>query len=160
MADGADRSEARRARDAGKGAVAVEARRTVEGQALIVFLPEGDRALLEGGRALGDLSDGELADLRRIATPLTPTEAVFRAPDGRHWLAQATGPAWSPEAAPGTLGTRFTSLEGPYERFDAAGTPLTVPPADPDRRERELLAMWRTGQGRSGGGAGADEPGS
>jgi hypothetical protein len=158
MADGTDRPEPRRARDAGAGFVAVEARRTAAGQALIVFLPGGDRALLEGGRALSDLSDGELADLRRIALPLTPTEAVFRAPDGRHWLAQATGPAWSPEAAPGILGTRFTSLEGPYERFDAAGTPLTVPPADPDRREHELLALWRTGDGRSGGGTGEEGP--
>lgn len=149
MADGADRPRARRDGAAGAGEEAVEAWRTADGLTLVVFLPSGERALLEG-RALADLPEEELRELRGRAVPLTPTEAVYRAPDGRRWLAQATGPAWAPDAASGVLGTRFTSLDGAHERFDVAGTPLTAPPGDPDRRERELAALWRVGVGLGG----------
>jgi hypothetical protein len=159
MADRKAHSGGRRPRETGSGEEAVEAWRTAEGHGLIVFLPGGDRALLEDARGLADLSDGEVAELRERAVPLTLTEAVFAAPDGRRWLAQATGPAWSSEAAPGILGTRFTSLEGRYERFDAAGTPLTVPAVDSTRRERELLSLWRTGGGAHSEGAPPEESG-
>lgn len=159
MADRKAHSGGRRPRETGSGEEAVQAWRTAEGHGLILFLPGGERALLEDDRDLADLSDGELAELRERAVPLTPTEAVFAAPDGRRWLAQATGPAWSNEAAPGILGTRFTSLEGTYERFDAAGTPLTVPAVDATRRQRELLSLWRAGGGGQPEGPPAEEPG-
>ncbi len=147
MGDGTISGPRRRARAVSGGEEAVEAWRTARGQALVVFLPGGERALLDDARSLDELTDAEVAELRARAVPLTPTEAVFRSPDGRRWLAQATGPAWSGDATPAILGTRFTSLQGPTERFDAAGTPLTVPPVDASRRERELLALWRAGRG-------------
>lgn len=141
---------------------AVEAWRAEDGLALVVFLPGGQRALLEGGRSLGSLSDEDLAGLRERAAALTPTEAVFTAADGRRWLAQATGPAWAAEASPGLLGTRFTSLDGPHERFDVVGTVLTPPGReDADRLARGLETLLRVGRGPApqAGPTGGREPG-
>ncbi|MFO7587000.1 MAG: hypothetical protein R6X22_02915 [Gemmatimonadota bacterium] len=147
MAEASGKGKAGRPRRPLGAGEAVEAWRAGPGLALVVFLPDGERAPLEDGRSLASMSDGELAELRKRATPLTATEAILVAPDGRRWLAQATGPAWAADAAPGILGTRFTSLDGALERFEVAGTPLSTSMRDHGGGlERALGALWRAGR--------------
>ena len=96
------------------------------------------RAPLEPGRRLEDLSDADLADRLGEGAPLTETEARFRAPDDRLWLAQSIGPVWADEEpAEGSTGLLFTSLEGEHLR-------LTGPGGHPGEMAGEELAeLWR-----------------
>lgn len=97
------------------------------------------RALLEPGRALADLSDGELRERLEEGAPLTDTERRFRAPDGRLWLAQSIGPVWAADEDPaeGSTGLLLTSLEGPHERLRAPGAHAG------QLEEDELADLWR-----------------
>ena len=118
------------------------------------------RALLEPGRALADLSDGELRERLEGGAPLTDTERRFRAPDGRLWLAQSIGPVWADEdPAEGATGLLLTSLEGPHERLRAPGAHAS------EMEEDELADLWRAADtagddGDHGGGDADGDEGS
>jgi hypothetical protein len=66
-------------------------------------------------------------------------------------LAQAVGPVWASVAgAEGLAATRFTSLDGPFESFQAPGSPL-----QPDRPEHldvdaALTEIWTLAPGKRG----------
>ena len=116
------------------------------------------RAPLEPGRALPDLSDGDLRERVEDGAPLTTTERRFRAPDGRLWLAQSIGPVWADEdPAEGSTGLLLTSLEGPHERLRAPGAHAG------EMEEGELADLWRRAgaEGDDGdGGDGGDDGGT
>ena len=117
---------------------------TGRGSRLVLSFPGPRRMLLEPGRRIADLASDELALELAAASSLTPTEAVFTAPDGRRWLAQAVGPAWAgSEAAAGLVGTMFTSIDGRYERFEVRGSPLRCGDEEPERVRAELQELWR-----------------
>lgn len=117
---------------------------TRRGSRLVLSFPGPRRMLLEPGHRIADLAGDGLATELAAACGLTATEAVFTAPDGRRWLAQAVGPAWAgSEAAAGLLGTMFTSVDGKYERFEVRGSPLRSGDEDPERVDAELQELWR-----------------
>lgn len=119
----------------GRAYVALEAWRGGSGEGLCYFVQldgpggepveedDGDlRAPLGPDEDLRVLSEDRLAELLEGATPLTVTERRFRAPDGRLWLAQSVGPVWAEDGvAEGITGVKFTSLQGPLDRVEAAG---------------------------------------
>lgn len=111
------------------------------------------RALLEPGRDLADLSDGDLRERVEEGAPLTETERRFRAPDGRLWLAQSIGPVWAEEdPAEGSTGLLLTSLEGAHERLRAPGSHGGEPMG-----EDELADQWRRAGADGGDDAGGGE---
>lgn len=112
------------------------------------------RALLEPGRDLADLSDGELRERVEDGAPLTGTERRFRAPDGRLWLAQSIGPVWADEdPAEGSTGLLLTSLERAHERLRAPGANAG------ELGDDELAGLWRRAgnDGDDGGDGGSDD---
>ena len=121
-----------------------EVRVTSRGSTLVLSFPGLRRVLLDPGRRIAELADDELATELAAACGLTATEAVFTAPDGRRWLAQAVGPVWAgSEAATGLVGTMFTSIDGRFERFEVCGSPLRSGDEDPERVRAELQELWR-----------------
>jgi len=122
----------------------VELRITREGTRLVLVLPGARRMALAPGRGIEHLSIADLSTGLAGAVGLTGTEAVFTAPDGRRWLAQAVGPVWAgSEAAEGLVGTMFTSIDGRFERFEVGGSPLRPDREDPERVRAELEDLWR-----------------
>ncbi len=103
---------------AGEEHRAFEAWRSPSGHTLVLFEPDRVRAALAPTRRLEELDEEDLRSLLALAAPLTLTESVLEAPDGRFWLAQDSGPVWAAEGrgAAGRLGVVLTSLTGPFER--------------------------------------------
>lgn len=125
----------------------LEAWRTSRGTKLVLVFPGPRRILVAEDRELTRMEVEELRIALEGASGLTATEACFDAPDGRRWLAQAVGPVWAgSEGAEGLAGTLFTSIDGPFERFESRGSPLR-----PDRGsgvpvDADLAEIWRTGR--------------
>lgn len=143
-----DRAVVRREVD-GEGLELAEILITSRGWSLVMAFPGARRLLLGPGRRISELTSAELATELAGACRLTGTEAVFAAPDGRRWLAQAVGPVWAgSEAAEGLVGTMFTSIDGGYERFEVQGSPLRPGSEDAVRLQGELRELW-TGDRRS-----------
>jgi hypothetical protein len=129
----------------------IEAWRTSRGTRLVLVFPGPVRFALEPGLDLDSLDRVVLGGLLGAAVGLTATEAAFRAPDGRRWLAQAVGPVWAGSAgAEGVVATRFTSLDGPFERFLTTGSPL-LPGREGAEIESELMELWALGRERLDG---------
>lgn len=129
----------------------IEAWRTSRGTKLIVVLPGPARFALDAGKDLDLLDASGLSAYLESAVDLTGSEAIFGAPDGRRWLAQAVGPVWAPTVgAEGLVATRFTSLDGPFESFQAPGSPLR--PDRPDHLDLDaaLSELWTLAPGNRG----------
>jgi hypothetical protein len=126
----------------------IEAWRTSRGTRLVLVFPGPERFALEPGLDLDSLDRVALDGLLGSAVGLTATEAAFRAPDGRRWLAQAVGPVWAGSAgAEGIVSTRFTSLDGPLDRFQSMGSPL-LPGREGADLESDLIDLWNLGRER------------
>jgi hypothetical protein len=126
----------------------IEAWRTSRGTRLLLVFPGPERFALEPGPDLDSLDGVALAGLLGSAVGLTATEAAFRAPDGRRWLAQAVGPVWAGSAgAEGIVSTRFTSLDGSFDRFQSMGSPL-LPGREGADLESALIDLWNLGRER------------
>jgi hypothetical protein len=131
--------------DTPPGEEVVEAWRAASGHGLAFFLPGLRRAVLEPGTHLSELIPDELSELAGKAVPLTATEAVIDAPDGRRWLAQARGPVWAGAGTTaGLCGTVFTSLDGPFERFESEDASPWLDAGSADTES--LTVAWRSGR--------------
>lgn len=146
MLDGGSPSAERERRNEGAGDAERElvvAWRTSRGTRLVLAFPGPSRFALGPGSGLDALDAAELKAHLEVATGLTDTEATFRAPDGRRWLAQATGPVWAAsEGAEGLLTTRFTSLDGAYESLQSPGSPLRPDRPDGVSLDDALTELW------------------
>lgn len=132
----------------GEGLELAEILITSRGSSLVLAFPGARRILLGPGCRISELTSAELATVLAGACRLTLTEAVFTAPDGGRWLAQAVGPVWAgSEAAEGLVGTMFTSIDGGYERFEVRGSPLRPGGEDGQRLQGELQELWKLGRG-------------
>ncbi|MDX1393736.1 MAG: hypothetical protein R3195_05075 [Gemmatimonadota bacterium] len=92
----------------------VDAWRSGTGLGLGYFLAasavDDRRVVLEPGRTLESLEEGEIGRLLEGSAPLTTTERRFGDSGGRAWLAQSFGPVWGEGVASGLTGLRIVCL--------------------------------------------------
>jgi hypothetical protein len=125
--------------------------RTSLGTRLVIAFPGPSRFSLPPDESLEGLDEQALVAHLETAARLTDTEATFLAPDGRRWLAQAVGPVWTAaEGAESTVATCFTSLDGPYERFQSPGSPLQSHRPDGRDLDAALTELWIRARGDAG----------
>lgn len=130
----------------------VEAWRTSRGSTLVLAFPGPRRILVSASQEVAGMDADALGTALDGSAGLTATEACFEAPDGRRWLAQSVGPAWSgSDGGEGVSATLFTSIDGPFERFLSKGSPLRPDRSSDHPVEPELAEIWRTGHERDGG---------
>ncbi len=113
------------------------------GHTLIVFVEEGVRLALPEGQPTPGSAAPELI---AAARPLTSTECIRSGSRGA-WLIQASGPAWSDDAAADSCGLVFTALDGTMTRVSLSGRPPG--PLPPDAELDSLLehALNESGHG-------------
>jgi hypothetical protein len=104
----------------------VMALRAAGGHSLIVFVGEGVRLAVPDGQPPPESATPEML---AAARPLTSTERIYSGPDCA-WLVQASGPAWSDDAAADACGLVFTSLDGTMTRASLTGRPPGPLPPD------------------------------
>lgn len=112
------------------------------GHSLIVFVDEGVRVAVPSGQSP---PESATAEMLASARPLTSTERIYSGPDCA-WLVQASGPAWSDDAAADACGLVFTSLDGKMTRASVTGRPPGPLPSDAELDallERALDASGR-----------------
>ena len=135
--------------DAGEW-ILVDAWRSETGLGLGYFLAasgfEDRRAVLEPGRTLESLDEGEIEQMLEGAAPLTVTERRFGDSAGRAWLAQSFGPVWGEGVASGLTGLRFVCLTAEEAAVEAPDARLE------DLSDDALAALVEAGavRGESG----------
>lgn len=104
----------------------VVARRAEGGHTLVVLVDEAVRLALPRGELPPESITPELI---AGARPLTATERIYSRDDGA-WLVQASGPAWSKDAAADACGLVFTALDGTMTQASVGGRPPGPLPPD------------------------------